>query len=414
MGVAYADNSGWDEPINPTKDILVTAKFKPSPRYNDKGELKDHAPVKSIKFVIDGNTVLYNNGSAQWNANVTPSGSGANLVYTATAQYDVPDDVGETNIQAFISDEVDSNLTSEICKRNFEVAEPVCGDDLCYTEETCDPPGGTTSCIDNVSIPAGQVCRDNCTFCGDGVLDSGEDCDPGIDENCPDSCSIEGIVFVAKSGPECIETSPPENIADFQIEITNEKNYPAEITQISDTLPQGMTYKESSTKLNQLVFDDANLAVSDQELVWSLTDKGSLPVGESITINYSAVADTDAAIGSNQNTVSVTTEENSFEASAEFEVQESCSPPEPVPPGPLPGTALGMNDKQTLQVSLILFVLAGTVYFTGIGNTFFIFAIKGWDKLGMMIYNPHEYQRQKLAKRVLNQVTDSDQDSKSE
>jgi cysteine-rich repeat protein len=51
---------------------------------------------------------------------------------------------------------------------------PSCGDGYVSPDagETCDPPG----------VPVytdGPICRDDCTYCGDGVLDEGEDCDDG-------------------------------------------------------------------------------------------------------------------------------------------------------------------------------------------------------------------------------------------
>lgn len=65
--------------------------------------------------------------------------------------------------------------------------DPVCGDgEVNAPGETCDPPGE----------PAGEPneCRDDCTFCGDGVLDFGEQCDDGnnIDgDGCSAFCDIE-------------------------------------------------------------------------------------------------------------------------------------------------------------------------------------------------------------------------------
>jgi cysteine-rich repeat protein len=52
--------------------------------------------------------------------------------------------------------------------------------------ETCDPPGE----------PAGEPneCREDCTYCGDGVLDSGEECDDGNNmdgDGCDAMCMIE-------------------------------------------------------------------------------------------------------------------------------------------------------------------------------------------------------------------------------
>ena len=64
--------------------------------------------------------------------------------------------------------------------------EPTCGDGNIDPGETCDPPGQ----------PEGEPneCRDDCTFCGDGVLDSGEECDDGNNEpgdGCDPYCIVE-------------------------------------------------------------------------------------------------------------------------------------------------------------------------------------------------------------------------------
>jgi cysteine-rich repeat protein len=65
---------------------------------------------------------------------------------------------------------------------------PVCGDGVVSGDagETCDPPGE----------PAGEPneCREDCTYCGDGVLDFGEECDDGNNtdgDGCDAYCMIE-------------------------------------------------------------------------------------------------------------------------------------------------------------------------------------------------------------------------------
>jgi len=68
------------------------------------------------------------------------------------------------------------------------VRTPSCGDGFLDTSigETCDPPGV-------LQPPNDNVCRDDCTFCGDGIIDSGEDCDDGNDvdgDGCPNDCTI--------------------------------------------------------------------------------------------------------------------------------------------------------------------------------------------------------------------------------
>src|SRR5262249_27610148 len=69
---------------------------------------------------------------------------------------------------------------------------PFCGNGIVESGETCDPPG-------SVQPPDGNVCRADCTFCGDGVVngpvnkdDPGyESCDAGgvFNRGCHADCS---------------------------------------------------------------------------------------------------------------------------------------------------------------------------------------------------------------------------------
>src|SRR5262249_11902318 len=53
---------------------------------------------------------------------------------------------------------------------------PECGNKIVKTElgETCDPPGKT--------MPNGSVCRADCTYCGDKLVNGSEACDDGNSE----------------------------------------------------------------------------------------------------------------------------------------------------------------------------------------------------------------------------------------
>jgi len=68
---------------------------------------------------------------------------------------------------------------------NFLLAQcqpPRCGDGRVNAPgETCEPPGSPQ--------PSGQLCRDDCTFCGDGLANDGEQCDGTDDAACPVACS---------------------------------------------------------------------------------------------------------------------------------------------------------------------------------------------------------------------------------
>ncbi len=81
--------------------------------------------------------------------------------------------------------EIDGDGCNSLCQF-------VCGDGaLNVPGETCDPPGSA------VGSP-GETCRMDCTYCGDGVLDSGEDCDDG-NEIDGDGCNA-GCLFVCGDG----------------------------------------------------------------------------------------------------------------------------------------------------------------------------------------------------------------------
>jgi cysteine-rich repeat protein len=61
-----------------------------------------------------------------------------------------------------------------------------CGDQEVNGErETCDPPGAT--------LPNGRTCRDDCTYCGDAILDAGEACDAGTanSDTAPGACRTD-------------------------------------------------------------------------------------------------------------------------------------------------------------------------------------------------------------------------------
>src|SRR5262245_46264209 len=81
-----------------------------------------------------------------------------------------------------------NGVDTDNCRNNCTISR--CGDqiiDLTHGE-SCDPPGS----------PAGgnhNLCRENCTVCGDGITDAGEQCDDGngvYADNCRNDCTIPG------------------------------------------------------------------------------------------------------------------------------------------------------------------------------------------------------------------------------
>ncbi len=69
----------------------------------------------------------------------------------------------------------------------------VCGDgQINQPGETCDPPGSPAGA-------SGNECRDDCTVCGDGVLDAGEECDDGNNDNF-DGCRNDCLLPICGDG----------------------------------------------------------------------------------------------------------------------------------------------------------------------------------------------------------------------
>lgn len=66
----------------------------------------------------------------------------------------------------------------------FLSIEPFCGDgSVNQPAETCDPPGS--------AIPGNpNTCSASCTYCGDGNIDSGEECEPSLDPMCSQDCRL--------------------------------------------------------------------------------------------------------------------------------------------------------------------------------------------------------------------------------
>ncbi len=90
---------------------------------------------------------------------------------------------------------VDLNGSGAIDDIEFERV-PLCGNGIVEPElgETCDPPGSIPD------TPPGNTneCRVNCTYCGDGIVNNGEECDDPNDPRCTDDCKLRCELDVEK------------------------------------------------------------------------------------------------------------------------------------------------------------------------------------------------------------------------
>ncbi len=71
---------------------------------------------------------------------------------------------------------------------------PMCGNGILDPGETCDPPGS----VPDPDFPD-NLCRESCTYCGDGEVNNGEECDFN-DPNAPPSCTNDCMIPACGDG----------------------------------------------------------------------------------------------------------------------------------------------------------------------------------------------------------------------
>ena len=98
------------------------------------------------------------------------------------------------------------------CCEDYELwceEEPLCGNGVVDSGETCDPPGS----VPDLHFPD-NLCRPSCTYCGDGEVNNDEECDFN-DPNAPPSCTND--CKLPPCGLEVAKTCalpPPPSAAD--------------------------------------------------------------------------------------------------------------------------------------------------------------------------------------------------------
>jgi cysteine-rich repeat protein len=167
-----------------------------------------------------------------------------------------------------------NNVDTDACHNDCTL--PTCGDGIVGNTpgETCDPPGSTPA------TPPGNtnLCRplgpDQCTYCGDGQINDGEQCDDGnhVDtDGCRNDCTLPCSVIIAKTvapddgsggGTAC------DGVADGPF---------AENVTVDDT--SCVVYQICVTNTGQQVLDGNGVKVSDPVLGTVNFDFGTIAVG---------------------------------------------------------------------------------------------------------------------------------------
>jgi fibro-slime domain-containing protein len=112
-----------------------------------------------------------------------------------------------------ICDPPGQNGCSAGCKSfNPDTSDPaVCGNNLIEEGETCDPPNGNMGCSAACAVQAGWTCPQagvcfRNPFCGDGIVQTGEECETPALAGCDNSCQEEPGYTCVGLGPSiCVD-----------------------------------------------------------------------------------------------------------------------------------------------------------------------------------------------------------------
>ena len=105
-----------------------------------------------------------------------------------------------------------NNVNGDGCENNC-TPTPICGDSIIGNTpgETCDPPG-------QPGPGSANLCRANCTYCGDGIVNDAEQCDDGNSANgdgcsatCQNEVALGGCRVTGGGVIDRIDTEPPVN-----------------------------------------------------------------------------------------------------------------------------------------------------------------------------------------------------------
>ncbi len=261
----------------------------------------------------------------------------------------------------------------------LRTTQATCGNGTCNTGETCDPSddNNPTSCRGE-ELPAGG-CRADCTYCGDGILDSndGEQCDtgirsgqPGYNEHCTDTCTIPseaagGMTVTATSSETCLERISPNNDTTITLVIANTSSEATLVRAVSDTLPQGFTYTAGSSVINGIAnTGDTGVILetsgNSQLITWNNGGSGwTVPATSgTLTIQFTVTAGGNAITGTETNTISVTrADADPIAGQNSLLVAQTCTQPE-----------TGIFDNSFIILGGIAFlIIAGAAYYTGFG-----------------------------------------------
>lgn len=324
---------------------------------------------------------------------------------------------------------------------------PTCGNGSCDPGETCDT-NGNLSCPSEQPLSAGTTCRQDCTYCGDGIINGGEECDPaigagetGYDAQCDTACRTStgdpdtsagtddeddetpaegtdipaGTIVVTQQTPTCLEVVSPNNSSTITITVTNNHDETVLIRAVSDTLPQGLAYSVGSSVINGTSnSNDSGIVIetsgSSQMVTWTNSGNGwNVPSGSTLGITFTTSAGSLATMGSHSNSVTVTPANgNPIPSTGSLLVAQTCSQP---------NTGIFDRNIVAILIGSLLLIVAATAYYTGFGTEaaarLFENSAQALKTAAFRLSLPQKYMEEQVQKTALKKVLEHTDETKN-
>jgi uncharacterized repeat protein (TIGR01451 family) len=254
----------------------------------------------------------------------------------------------------------------------------------------------------------------------DGSCDTGEnfcnsynDCQGQIYEEGKDT-DYEGegasdFSVSVSANDTCVERISPNNSLVYTIAVTNNTDQSQDISDVTNKLPLGFRYIQGSANINgEVDTNDEYLTINNigdsQELVWSTQYGWSVGAGDTFTIEFDTVADSNTLSGEALNEVVVTpvnlpSDTNALREAVAVTVAQSCSTPQ---------TSI-MDELPTKIVAGIAAVIVAMIFYLtsageGVSTTLASTGVakKSAETTRMFklrLFNPREYFEEKFRKK---------------
>ncbi len=424
--------STWNEVLNYGESGLYKVSF----RAMDSNEVWTDESTGTLQFVMGdaatagyycNNVDIVQTRTTEY-ANVTITAL-ANLPegHEATYTWSLDVDCSEN-----VDDDEEFTSTTDSITKEFTYPSGSTGEVECPASVTIELDDGTDiedrseeSCSGVVTLtPLSEMC-------GDGVFDEDEECDPGIEEgeddyiaNCQDDCTVldtgeadEGDeeeedgdlttdISITQTCPSCVSIAEASPTADITVTVTNSGDASQTVRAVSNTLPQGFSYSEGSSSVNQIEnATDEGITVEtsgeSQLITWDNDGNGWAVTGGggTLTIAFTSDVDNDVDEGTYTNTVTVTpANADPIQSESGIVLAQSCEQPE---------TALFDRSIQPILIGTSFLLLASLAYYTGFGTRRFAKLIDVVSEMSLTITQPQKFREKKIERKALKEIKKS-------